>query len=83
MENYPGKVLLINDTTPSVQAALRFANPKLNLSKITVCEDTIVFDEITDDEIYNSDKAQFVLTFPYNDEDALLILTNNKVKKIW
>jgi len=83
LEKYPEKVFFINDTNPSVQAALRFANPKLNLNKITVFEGTIVFDEITDDKIYNSDKAQFILTFPYSDEEALLILTNNKIKKIY
>ena len=82
LEKYTEKVLLINDTNPSVQAALRFAKPKLNLSKITVFDDVIVFDEVNDDKIYSSNKAQFLLTFPYSDEEALLILTNNKVKKI-
>lgn len=82
LEKYPGKVLLINDSNPSVQAALRFANPKLDLSKITVFEDAIAFDEMTDDKINDYGKAQFLLTFPYNDEEALLILKNNKVKEI-
>lgn len=82
LEKYTKKVLLINDTNPSVQAALRFAKPKLDLRKITVFKDVIVFDEITDDKIYNSDKPQFILTFPYSDKEALLILINNKVKKI-
>ena len=82
LEKYTEKVLLINDTNPSVQAALRFAKPKLNLSKITVFDDVIVFDEVNDDKIYSSNKAHFLLTFPYSDEEALLILTNNKVKKI-
>lgn len=61
-----------------MQAALRFANPKLNLSKITVFKDVIVFDEI----IYNTDTALQTIMFPYSDEEALRILTNNKAKKI-
>ena len=82
-KKYAKKVLTINDTNPSVQAALRFANPKLNLNKITVFEDKIVFDEVgSDSKIYNAEKAVFVLTFPYSDEEALRILRNNKVKKI-
>lgn len=82
IEKYAGKVLLINDTNPSVQASLRFANPKLDLSKITIFEKGVVFDEKSDDKIYNADKAVFALTFPYSDEEALRILTNNKVEKI-
>jgi hypothetical protein len=82
LEKYPKKILLINDTNPSVQAALRFAKPKLDLRKITIFDNVIVFDEKTDDKIFNSDKAQFILTFPYSDEEALHILINNKVKKI-
>lgn len=82
LEKYYKKVSFINDTNPSVQAALRFANPKLDLNKITVFEDVIVFDEKTNDKIYNADEAMLVLTFPYNDEEALRILINNKIKKI-
>ncbi len=81
-EKYNKKVSLVNNANPSVQAALRFANPKLDLSKITVFEDKIVFSEISDDKIYNLGKAIWVPTFPYADEEALRILTNNKVKKI-
>lgn len=83
IEKYVKRVVFINDTNPSVQAALRFANPKLDLRKIRVFEDVIVFDEITDDKIYNTDKAVFVLTFPYSDKETLRILTNNGVKKIY
>lgn len=82
LEKYGKKILLINDTNPSVQASLRFANPKLSLSKITVFEKGVVFDEKTNDKIYNADKAVLVLTFPYSDDEALRILTNNRVKKI-
>ena len=74
---------MINDSNPSVQSALRFANPKLNLNKITVFRDVIVFDEITDDKIYNSSKAILVPTFPYSDDETLDILTKNNVKKIY
>lgn len=82
-KKYAKKVSTINDANPSIAAALRFANPKLNLNKITVYEDKIVFDEVnSDDKIYNADKAIFVLTFPYSDEETLRILMNNKVKKI-
>lgn len=82
LKKYAKKVSLINDNNPSVQAALRFANPKLNLNKITVFKDALVFDEVTDDKIYNTDRALLILTFPYSDEEALLILKNNGVKKI-
>ena len=82
LKKYANKISLINDTNPSVQAALRFANPKLSLSKITVFKDVIVFDEATDDKIYNSDKAVLTLTFPYTDEEALRILMGGGVKKI-
>lgn len=83
LEKYIKKVSFVNDMNPSVQAALRFANPKIDLNKITVFQDVIVFDELTGDKIYNTDKVMLVLTFPYTDEDALRILTNNKVKKIF
>lgn len=82
LEKYPNRVLFVNDTNPSVQSAMRFANPKLDLSKIIIFEDKIVFNELSDDQTYHSDKAQFVLTFPYSDEEALHILINNNVKKI-
>lgn len=82
LEKYGKKVLIINETNPSVKAALRFANPKLNLTKITVFQDVLVFDEVTDDKIYNADKTVWILTFPYSDDEALRILKNNKVKKI-
>lgn len=82
-EKYSGKVSIINDDNPSVASALRFANPKLNLNKITVYEDKITFDEAgADEKIYNADKMVFVLSFPYTDEEAMRILANNKVKKI-
>jgi hypothetical protein len=84
LEKYTKRVLLINDANPSVQAAMRFAQkPKLDLNNVTVFQDVLVFDEATDDKIHNTDKAVFVLTFPYSDEDALRILTNNKAKKIY
>lgn len=76
-KKYAKKVSTINDTNPSVVAALRFANPRLNLNKITVFEDKIVFDEI-----FADDKPIFALTFPYTDKETLRILTNNKIKKI-
>lgn len=82
IEKHAGKISFINDTNPSVQASLRFANPKLDLSKITVFEKGVVFDEKNDDKIYNAGKTVLTLTFPYSDEDALRILINNKVKKI-
>ena len=81
-EKYPNRVLLINDTNPSVQSALRFAKPKLNLNKITVFEHNIAFDEEYTDEIHSADKPMLILTFPYSDEEALYILINNKIKKI-
>lgn len=81
IEKYDKKISFINDTNPSVKAALRFANPKLDLNKIKVFGDKIVFDEI-DEKIYNSDRALQVIMFPYSDEEALRILKNNKVKKI-
>lgn len=83
LEKYANKISFINDTNPSVQAALRFAKPKLDLDNITVFNDVIVFDEATNYKVYNADKAVFVLTFPYSDEEALRILTNNKAKKIY
>ena len=84
-EKYDKKLSFVNDINSSVQAALRFTfvNPELNLNKITVFEDVVVFDEARgDDKIYDASKALLVLTFPYTDEEALRILTNNKVKKI-
>lgn len=82
-ERYTNKVSFIHDSNPSVQAALRFTRkPNLDLSKITVFKDVIVFDEMTDEKIYNSSKAQFILTFPYSDEEALRILKDNKIQKI-
>ncbi|MBI5754677.1 STAS-like domain-containing protein [Candidatus Peregrinibacteria bacterium] len=74
-EKYGEQVSLLHDTNPSVQSALRFANPKLNLSKITVLADVMVFDEVTD-------ASPFLLTFPYSDAHALRILTKNTIKKI-
>lgn len=83
LEKHPGKVFFVNDSNPSVQAAMRFTvKPNLDLSKITVFQDVIVFDEIIDEKIYGSNKAIWAPTFPYKDDEALLILTNNKVKKI-
>lgn len=83
LKNYAEKVSTINDTNPSVQAALRFANPKLNLNKITVFEDKIAFDEENSgNKTHNAEKAMFILTFPYSDDEALRILANAKVKKI-
>lgn len=83
LEKHYGKVSFINDTNPSVKAAMRFADPKLNLNTITVFEDKIVFDEDTDDKIEHSDLTQLTLTFPYSDEDALLILRNHKIKTVY
>ncbi len=82
LEKYPNRVLLINDTNPSVRSALRFANPKLDLSKITIFEHNILFDEQYTDKIYNAEKPMLMLTFPYSDEEALNVLINNKIKKI-
>jgi len=82
LEKHVKKVSFIHDTNPSVQAALRFANPKLDLSKITVFQDSIVFHEVTDEKIYNSNRALQVLIFPYSDQEALRILTINKIKEI-
>lgn len=82
LKKYAEKVSLINDSNPSVQAALQFANPKLNLNKITVFGDVIVFYEIDDDKIYHASRPLLIPPFPYGDEEALLILKNNKVKKI-
>lgn len=84
LKKYAKKVSVINDTNPSVQAALRFASPRLDLTKITVYKDSIVFHEVTDAKIYDNDRNQalLLLTFPYSDEEALLILKNNNVEKI-
>lgn len=82
LKKYSKKVSLVNDSNPSVQAALRFANPKLDLSKITVFENMLVFNEITDDKTDNTSGGLLTLTFPYSDEDALKILKNYKVKKV-
>ncbi len=82
LEKYGQKVSFINSENPSVQAALQFANPKLDLVQITVFDDTIVFDEKANDKIYDGNKTWLVLTFPYSDGSALKILTNNHVKKI-
>lgn len=82
LEKYQKRVSFVHDTNPSVQAALRFANPKLDLRKMRVFEDKIVFDEITGDEIYKRNTPLQVMLFPYSDKEALFILKNNKVKKI-
>lgn len=82
IEKYAENVSLINNINPSVQAALRFANPKLDLNKITVSENAVIFGEATDDKIYNAGKTRFVLTFPYGDKQMLHILINGKIKKI-
>lgn len=77
------KISFINDANPSVQAALRFANPNLDLRQITVFQDTIVFDEaVDDDRIFSTDRAIWIPTFPYSDEETLRILKIHKVKKI-
>lgn len=83
IEKYGKKVLFIHDTNPSVQAALRFANPKLSMDKITVFKDVLVFDEKTDGKIFSIKRAIWVPTFPYNDDEALRILKNHRVKKIY
>ncbi len=84
IQKHAKKVSLINDSNPSVQSSLRFANPKLNLNNITVFEKGVVFDEAFDDKIHNADsRALLTLTFPYSDEEALDILINNNVKKIY
>lgn len=82
LEKYGKKISFLNDNNPSVQAALQFANPKLDLSEITVFDDKLVFDEKSDTKHYNEGKSWLVLTFPYSDEYALKILTNNQVKEI-
>lgn len=82
LEKYGKRVSFMNDQNPSVQAALQFANPKLDLGKLTVFEDKIVFDEKSDEKINSGKKTWLVLTFPYNDEDALQILKNNKITEI-
>lgn len=82
IEKYGKRVLFIDDDNPSVQSALRFANPKLDLSEITVFGDKLVFDEKIDGEIHDRKMGLLVLTFPYNDQDALRILKNNQIKKI-
>lgn len=81
LEKYGKKVSFINDANPSVQSALRFANPKLDLSKITVFQDKIVFDEINNGK-HDAEKTLFTITFPYSDDETLRILKNNKIKKI-
>lgn len=82
LEKYGGKVSFINDENPSVQAALQFANPKLDLREITVFDDKLVFDEKIDNKIYGGGQGWLTLTFPYDDDVALQILINNKVKEI-
>lgn len=72
---YGEKVEFINDDNPSVQSALQFAKPKLDLERIKVFEDKIAFDE-------KANRAMNILTFPYGDEDALKILKNSKIKKV-
>lgn len=82
LKKYAKNVSLTNASNASVQAALRFANPKLNLKKMTVFQDVLVFDEATDNKISDTGRAVLTLTFPYSDEEALIILQNNNVKKI-
>jgi len=83
LEKYTAeRVLFINGENPSVQSAMRFANPKLNLKKITVFQNSVVFDEEWDGRMDNSDAGILTLTFPYSDEDALQILKNNNRKEI-
>lgn len=82
LKKYTGRISFINDTNPSVQSAMRFANPNLNLAKITIFEKATVFDEMWDGKTDNSMATQLTLTFPYSDEDALEILKSNKIKKI-
>lgn len=80
---YGEKVEFINDDNPSVQSALQFAKPKLDLGKITVFDDKLVFDEKgSNDRAYKANRVINILTFPYSDEDALKILKNNQAKKI-
>lgn len=81
LEKYGDRVSFQNDENPSVKAALKFANPNLDLSKITVFEDKLVFDEKSGfpEESKNS---WLILTFPYNDDDAVKILEKNKIKEI-
>lgn len=84
-QKYDERLSFINDSNSSVQAAMRFTfvNPKLDLNKITVFEDVIVFDEkMVDHKLHDADRSLLILTFPYDDEEALLILTKNKIKKI-
>lgn len=82
LKKYTEKISLVNDGNPSVKAALKFANPKLNLHKMTAFKNMVAFDEIEDEKIDHDNKTLLKLTFPYSDEEALMILKNNKVKKI-
>jgi hypothetical protein len=74
LKKYAKKVSMVNDTNASVQAALRFANPKIDWSKITVDRNSIVFHEII--------SPLTSLLFPCTDEEARDILIENKVKSI-
>jgi len=82
LQKYGKRILFINDDNPSVQAAMQFANPKLDLSQVTVFKDKLVFDEKNDNKNYGGSRALLVLTFPYDDKDALGILKDNEVEKI-
>lgn len=82
VELYDARISFLNDANPSVKSALRFANPKLDLSKMKVFQDKIVFEEAKGDEIYQAQRPLSVLLFPYTDEEALRILQRNKIKKI-
>lgn len=80
---YGDRLVLINDSNPSVQSALQFAKPNLDFSEITVFEDKLVFSEKDgNNKIYCEGRMVRILIFPYNDADALRILKNNNIKKI-
>lgn len=82
-KDYKGRISFVNDDNPSVKATFKLLHPNLDLNKIAIFEDKLVFDEnVSDDKLYNSDKTFFVQTFPYQDDEALHMLLDNNVKMV-
>lgn len=82
IKEYGNKVSYVNADNPSVQSALEFADPKLDLSKVTVFADKLVFDEKQNYGKCSDGSSWLILTFPYSDDDAVKLLQNNTISSI-
>jgi hypothetical protein len=78
LEKHNWQINFINDENPSVQAAMQFANPNLDLSHVNIIGEILYFNC----KDHSDEFGLGPLKFPYSDTTAIEIIQTNKITKI-